>query len=55
MNSVILMAVNDCFANSVVQRLKRQVLVSEVLLKEKEACHLKLADIYLQYMKISLR
>ena len=53
--SVILMAANGCkhsFAPGLFQRLKRQVLVSEVSsLKEKEVFYLILADIYLQVMK----
>ena len=41
--------------HSVVQTLKKQVLVSEAsFVNIKEACHLNLADIYLQVMKFSL-
>ena len=41
--------------HSVVQTLKKQELVSEAsFVNIKEACYLKLADIYLQVMKFGL-
>ena len=52
--SVILMAANGYFTNKtfLLQRLKRQVLVSEVsFVKREEVFYLILADIYLQVTK----